>query len=227
MTHVLLAGGTGFLGGWLLRFLQHRHPDWQFTVLTRQQRPQTPVDCNYIHWQGYETTGWTDALLTLPEVDAVINLAGRSVDCRKNPATYDEILRSRVDATQALRHVFAGRAQRPRVWLQMSTAHIYGDAPKQILNEDSSHGYGMALLSAKPGKKPSPTPLFNTAVTSSCAPALFLAPNGGPLPILTRLARCGLGGRVGIGTQGMSWLHIGDFCRLCEQALRRQHSGHL
>ncbi len=74
----------------------------------------------------------------------LVNLVGRSVDCIKTPDSQDEILRSRVEATRVLGLAVRSVDSPPPVWVQMSTAHIYGDPPQVTCTEDSPLGYGLA-----------------------------------------------------------------------------------
>lgn len=217
--HVVVAGGTGFLGRWLIRYLQHRHPSWQFTILSRGTQAPPQVTAQVVTWNGFDRKQLDGVLSTLQPVNVVINLIGRSVDCPKNPATYDEILRSRVDATTILRQAFDQSQHEPSCWLQMSTAHIYGDPPSQIMDETSSHGYGMAPIVGKAWEAACTEHTITNCRDVLMRTGFVLGSEGGPLAILTRLARFGLGGSVASGQQGMSWIHIADWCRLCEEAM--------
>lgn len=151
----------------------------------------------------------------------LVNLCGRTVDCRKTPDHCDEILRSRVESTRVLGEAMAALVpeQRPDVWVQMSTGHIYGDPPLVVCDEDSALGYGLAPTVGK---------AWEAAFDESCPEGVrrvvlrtsfVLGKRGGAFPMLKRLARLGLGGRVGSGTQGVSWIHERDMDRLFEQAL--------
>ena len=110
--HILIAGGTGFIGSWLIRYFVRQKPEWSLTVLTRQ-KAVTIAGTHCIHWDAKTAAGWQQELAGLPPVDVVINLNRRSVDCRKTPTNADEILRSRVDATRILRTVFADQKPQP------------------------------------------------------------------------------------------------------------------
>jgi len=74
----------------------------------------------------------------------VVNLVGRTVDCIKAPDHQDEILRSRVEATRVLGEAMRSIDSFPPFWVQMSTAHIYGDPPELVCDEDSPLGSGFA-----------------------------------------------------------------------------------
>ncbi len=214
---IVIAGGSGFLGTSLAsHLLALGHP---VTILSRRA---TSVPRGALHqtWDGRTLGPWAAAL---DGASAIINLAGRTVDCIKTPDHCDEILRSRVEATQVLGHAMRSVATPPPVWVQMSTAHIYGDPPSALCDEDSPHGYGLA---------PAVGQAWEEAFTQSLLPAqrgvilrtsfVIGRPNPGGAGALGRLgllARLGAGGTVGRGTQGMSWIHELDMNRIFERAL--------
>src|SRR5207248_939374 len=145
-------------------------------------------------------------------------LVGRSVDCIKTPEHRDEILRSRVEATHVLGLAVRGVDNPPPVWVQMSTAHIYGDPPHLTCDEDSPFGYGLAPFVGRAWEEE-----FRTSVLPSQRPVILRTSfvlgrdrgaGGGAFARLRTLVRLGLGGRVGPGTQGMSWIHEADMNRL-------------
>lgn len=150
---------------------------------------------------------------------ALVNLAGRSVDCVKTPDPRDEILRSRVEATAVLGRALQQVTTRPPVWVQMSTAHRYGDPPHVICDEDAAFGYGLAPAVGAAWEetfhRAAPSELRQVVLRTS----FVLGPRGGALPKLATLARFGLGGTVGDGRQGISWIHEQDMNRLFELAI--------
>jgi hypothetical protein len=105
----------------------------------------------------------------------LVNLAGRSVDCTKSPDHQDEILRSRLEATRVLGLAMRSVDNPPPAWVQMSTAHIYGDPPRLECTEDSPFGYGLRPSSAAPGKRHLARPYSPRSGQSFCAPALSSA----------------------------------------------------
>lgn len=152
-----------------------------------------------------------------------LNLVGRSVDCIKAPEHQDEILRSRVEATRVLGQAVRSVATPPAVWVQMSTAHIYGDPLQAMCSEDSRFGYGLAPFVGRAWEDE-----FRAGVLDAQRPVVLRTSfvigrdrgsGGGALARLRTLARVGLGGRVGSGRQGMSWLHELDLNRIFERAL--------
>jgi uncharacterized protein (TIGR01777 family) len=153
----------------------------------------------------------------------LVNLAGRSVDCIKTPDHQDEILRSRVEATRVLGLAMRSVESPPPVWVQMSTAHIYGDPPEAICTEDSPLGYGLAPFVGRAWEEEFRASVLPRQRAVILRTGFVLGRDrgagGGALVRLGKLARLGLGGRVGSGRQGMSWIHELDMNRLFERAL--------
>jgi uncharacterized protein (TIGR01777 family) len=152
-----------------------------------------------------------------------VNLVGRSVDCIKTPDHQDEILRSRLEATRVLGLACRAIASPPSVWVQMSTAHIYGDPPDVTCTEESPFGYGFAPFVGRAWEEE-----FQASVLPSQRPVILRTSfvigrdrgaGGGALTRLRKLVRFGLGGTVGSGTQGMSWIHEADMNRIFERAV--------
>ena len=118
---IVIPGGTGHLGTALTR--SFRRDGHHVVVLSRN------VESPGLLWDGRTLGDWADAI---DGADVVINLAGRSVDCRYGARHREEIMRSRVDSTRVVGEAIAQAARPPRVWLQASTATIYAhryDAP--------------------------------------------------------------------------------------------------
>lgn len=206
---IVIAGGSGFLGVSLASWLTARG----FEVITLSRSAE-------LRWDGRTLGDW---VRVLDGAAAVVNLAGRSVDCIKTPDHKDEILRSRVEATRVLGLAMRQLASPPPVWVQMSTAHIYGDPPSAVCDEDSATGVGLAPLVGKAWEE-----AFAAAKLASQRGVVLRTsfvigqPNAGgkgALGTLGMLAKLGLGGRVGSGKQGFSWLHEDDMNAIFERAI--------
>ncbi|HCT46461.1 MAG: epimerase [Phycisphaerae bacterium] len=216
---LVIAGGSGYLGTTFAQhLLEQPEADWEIVILSRSEPrlAQSSDRISFESWDGRSLGDWTRVLHNCTHV---LNLAGRSVDCRKTPARCDEILRSRVESTRVLGEAFAQIDHQPLVWVQMSTAHIYGDPPSVVCDESSPFGYGLA---------PTVGQAWEAAFAKACPDStrgvvlrtsFVLGREGGAFPTLRRVARLGLGGRVGSGTQGISWIHEHDMNRIFEDAL--------
>ena len=172
-------------------------------------------------WDANTLGPWTREL---DGADVVVNLAGRSVNCRYTPANRRAIKESRVNSTRVVGEAIAGAARPPRVWLQMSTATIYAhryDAPN-----DEATGI---LGGAEPGAPDTwrfsidVATSWERALAAAATPrtrkvalraAVVMSPDrGGVFDLLLRLVRFGLGGQAGHGRQYVSWTHDRDFVR--------------
>lgn len=153
----------------------------------------------------------------------LVNLVGRTVDCVKTPEHCDEILRSRVEATRIPGSACRSVASPPPCWVQMITAHIYGDPPSAWCDEESPTGYGLAPTVGRAWEEEfarARLPEQRGAVLrTSFVVGRNRGAGGGALSKLAPLARLGLGGTVGSGRQGMSWIHEADMNRLFERGL--------
>ncbi|SVC78903.1 uncharacterized protein METZ01_LOCUS331757, partial [marine metagenome] len=210
---VVIAGGTGFIGTNLARHLADLGCE---VVLLSRNAPKQEGPWKHAQWDGRTVGEWAKHL---EGAVAVVNLAGRTVDCIKTPDHCDEILRSRVEATLTIGKALRDIAKPPPVWVQMATAHIYGDPPEAVCDEDSPFGFGLAPIVGKAWEA-----TFAESVPSKMRQVILrtsfvLGANGGAFPKMRMLARCGLGGRVGHGRQGISWIHIDDMSRLITRAI--------
>lgn len=215
---IVIAGGSGFLGMSLARHLSGANAFGdrpEIVILSRTRPCEGPW--RHVAWDARTLGAWRDVI---DGAAGLVNLVGRTVDCIKTPDHCDEILRSRVEATHVLGAAVRMAARPPRVWVQMSTAHIYGDPPAVICNEESPPGYGLAPTVGRAWEA-----AFDAAVPPGVRRVVLrtsfvLGRGGGALSKLARLARWGFGGTVGSGRQGMSWIHELDMNRLFERGLR-------
>ena len=218
---VIIPGGEGHLGRILARHLSAK--GHKLTTLTRNPCP-TAHPWNTLQWDGQSPGAWTEAL---EDADVLINLSGRSVDCRYTPANRAEILRSRVDSTIALGRVMQSLKHPPRLWLNASTATIHRHTYDRPMNEftgelggqepeapptwrfsiDVARQWEQAFLGL-------PTPDTRKIALRA---AMVMSPEpGGIFAIILRMVRAGLGGAWGNGRQYMSWIHDVDFVRAIE-----------
>lgn len=214
---VVIAGGSGFLG---ISLAIHLDACGTSVVLLSRRPPKLGGPWRHVSWDGRTLGAWCREL---DGALGLVNLTGRSVDCVKTPDHQDEILRSRVEATRMLGTALVGVNSPPPVWVQMSTAHIYGDPPEVTCTEESPFGYGFAPFVGRAWEEE-----FYASVLPSQRPVILRTSfvlgrdrgvGGGALARLVKLARLGLGGPIGSGTQGMSWIHEVDMNRLFERAL--------
>ena len=210
---IVLAGGSGFLGQALLPHLLDAADE--VVVLTRG-KPAEKSRVRYVTWDAVNAGPWETELAG---AEAIVNLVGRTVDCRKTPANKKVILESRVNSVRALAAAVQKAPAPPAVWVQAATAHIHGDTGDEILGDDAPVGTGFA---------PQVGRAWESALNEADLPytrrvllrmTFVLGRNGGPLRTLARLAKLCLGGTVGSGRQWMSWIHEDDVAAIVLRAL--------
>jgi uncharacterized protein (TIGR01777 family) len=211
---IVIPGGSGQVGTILARaFVAQGH---EVVVLTRKP---APAPWRTVEWDAKTLDAWKSEV---DGADVVINLAGRSVNCRYTPAHRREITESRVFSTQVVGQAIARAAHPPAVWLQAGTATIYAhryDAPNDeatgILADEKTDAPETWQFSLGVGRAWERA--LNEAVTPRTRKvilrtSLVMSPDsGGVFDVLLGLARRGLGGRAGDGRQYVSWVHDEDF----------------
>lgn len=226
---VILPGGSGQVGTILARaFAADGH---DVVVLSRGASSMRGV--RVVPWDATSIGAWTREL---DGADVVVNLAGRSVNCRYTAANRRAILESRVQSTRVLGEAIAHATRPPRVWLQSSTATIYDhrhDAP----NDEATGHIGVDATRAPDTWRFSleVARAWEAAATDVARPhtrlvllrsAMVMSPDaGGVFDVLLGLGRRGLGGTSGDGRQFVSWIHDTDFVRAIQWLIAREVSG--
>ena len=189
------------------------------TILSRSP-PKLVGRWAHAGWDGRRLGDWVSSI---EGCDAVINLTGRTVNCIKTADHCDEIIRSRVESTRVLGEAMRVVTVPPPVWVQMSTAHIYGDPPFAYCTEESAEGIGLAPTVARAWEAAfaeSKLPKQRGVIMrTSFVVGSDRGAGGGALSTLGLIAKLGLGGRVGSGTQGMSWIHELDLNNIFARAI--------
>jgi uncharacterized protein (TIGR01777 family) len=214
--HIVIPGGSGQIGTILARHLHTQ--GHRVSVLARNKRI---VPWQVIVWDGTSLGDWA---ATLNGADVLINLSGRSVNCRYTTKNRAEIKESRIATTHLLGLALSQLARPPRLWMNASTATIYRHALDRPMDEATGEiggkecdvpstwrfsievatGWEQSFFSA------------NTPDTRRIAlrSAMTMSPDpGGVFCQLLRLVRFGLGGTSGSGQQFVSWIHDTDFVR--------------
>lgn len=213
---IILAGGSGFLGTALAR--RFAKAGYEVIVLTRSPHDRTD-GAREIFWDAKTLGDWA-ALLN--GADAVINLTGKSVDCRYTEKNRRAIIASRVNSTRAVGKAIARCSKPPPVWLNASSATIYKHLFHCAADESGETG---ATPEAKDEFSIDVIRQWENALNETTTPAtrkvalriaMVFGAGTGVFPVLRRLARFGLGGKLAGGKQYVSWIHEEDFCRAVE-----------
>jgi hypothetical protein len=214
---LVIPGGTGFLGKRVAQWFS----DLGWNVVVFSRREEDVPGARVVAWDGAALGPW---VTELEGAEAVLNLAGRSVNCRYNAKNRAEILNSRVNSTRVLGQAMASCTSPPRVWLNSSTATIYRHAEDRAMDDETGEiGSGFSVGIALAWEKE----FFEAAVPRTrrvaLRTAMVMGPQpGGPFVVFHRLARLGLGGTLGSGRQMVSWLHDEDFCHAMQWLIDRE-----
>jgi uncharacterized protein len=213
---IVMPGGGGQIGSLLASvFVADGH---DVVILGRHP---VPTPGRFVPWDGVTLGDWA---ATLDGADVVVNLAGRSVNCRYSARHRQEILDSRIDSTRVVGQAIARSRRPPRVWLQASTATIY--AHRHDAGNDETTG----VLGGSEPNVPDTwrfsidvARAWEAACDEAVVPAtrkvllrsaMTMSPDrGGIFDTLLGLTRRGLGGAAGDGRQFVSWIHERDFVR--------------
>ena len=207
---IVIFGANGFLGRYLTRHFTRHGKE---VVAIARSREGWSGDGMFLEWDGKNMGPWA---LALEGAEAVINLAGRSVNCRYDEKNRREILQSRVDSTRVIGEAVRACGIAPKVWLNASTATWYRHAEDKPQNDwlgEPGEGFSCDVAQAWEDA------FFGANVSAQTRKValrigMVLANEPGTVyDVLWKLAACGLGGAMGSGKQRISWIHMEDLLR--------------
>lgn len=217
---LIIAAGTGFLGNVLIDHFKNEYE--QIVILTRN-KPKFQNNVRYINWDAKTLTGWEKEL---ENADVIINLTGKSVDCRYTEKNKAEILNSRIESTKILNEAVLQCKNPPKHYLNSSTSTIYIHSEKKKMTEENGDiGNDFSMTVAKKWEEE----FFKTKTPNTKKTALrtsiVLGKNGGAFIPLKRLTQFGFGGKQGNGNQFISWIHELDFARAIDFIIQKELEG--
>jgi uncharacterized protein len=220
---IIIAGGSGFIGQALCNYFGKNN---QVIVLGRQTNKETgnnfgentieknlAANIQYIKWDGVTQGNWSSYI---NGADMVINLCGKSVNCRYNTANKKAILASRIDSTNAIATAIKNAIQPPTVWINAASATIYPFATTTARDESFTqfeNDFSVEVCKAWEKTIEEAATPFTRKITLRMAIVLG---NGGVMVPYCNLLKYGLGGYQGNGKQMYSWVHIHDVCSMIQ-----------
>lgn len=220
---IILAGGTGFIGTEIIKYFGEEN---NIIVLTRQlsnasntRYGNNPISrknipqVKFVKWDGLNTGKWAEEL---NDADIIINLAGKSVNCRYTEKNKKEILCSRTEPVKAIGAAIRQCSIPPKLWINASSATIYRHAPNSP--QDEYNGEILDDFSVQVCKQWEET-FYNQITPETRKVALRMAitlGSGGVLIPYFNLLKFGLGGKQGNGKQMFSWIHVEDTCSMID-----------
>jgi uncharacterized protein (TIGR01777 family) len=219
---IVIPGGSGHVGKILAR---HFHARGDSIVVL--SRTTYPAPWRMVAWNGVSLDSWVHQL---EKADVVINLAGRSVNCRYSKANRREIMESRIQSTRVLGEALHRLADPPRLWMNASTATIYRHALDRPMDEvtgqlggnepNAPSSWQFSIDVAKCWEETFFAVSAPNTRKIALRSAMTMSPDcGGIFDVLLRLVRLGLGGASGSGEQFVSWIHEVDFLRAIDHLI--------
>lgn len=210
MKKIVLFAANGFIGRALIDYLAKNHPEYQLSAVSRNPMKNLPATCRHFPWDGKTRDTWVKEL---EDAELVINLAGKSVNCRYTKENKAAIFSSRLDSTRIIGEAIEDCTIKPLCWINAASATIYEHSLERPNTETSGIiGSGFSVNVCKAWEKQffafKDLPLRQVLLRTT----IVLGKDGGAYPVLKRLARFGLGGKMGKGNQQISWIHVADFC---------------
>ncbi|CAD0005679.1 TIGR01777 family protein [Flavobacterium salmonis] len=220
MKKLIIAAGTGFLGQVLVNHFKNQFDE--IVILTRGNS-KTIDGIKYVNWNARTFSGWEKEL---ENAAVLINMAGKSVDCRYTQKNKKEILLSRIESTKILNKAVLNCQNPPKHWLNSSTATIYRfSLDKQMDENDGEIGNDFSINVALSWEKA----FFKTETPNTLKTALrtsiVLGKKGGAFIPLKTLAKIGFGGKQGKGNQFVSWIHEEDFANAVDFIIQKEIIG--
>lgn len=209
MKKLIIAGGTGFLGQALI---EHFKDSTDEIVIFTRSGSKTVGHVRYINWDARTMGNWC---AELEGATAVINLCGKSVDCRYTEKNKALIFSSRLESTAVIGEAILRCTLAPQIWINGASATIYHHSETEPMTEhEGVYGTGFSVEVCKTWEN-----IFNdydlpTTRKINLRISMVMGNSGGVYPALMNIVKKGLGGTMGKGTQQVSWIHITDFCRM-------------
>lgn len=215
-TTVVIIGANGFLGRYLCR---HFARSGREVVAIGRNRKGWSRDGMFLEWDGKTVGSWAYAL---EGAGLVINLAGRSVNCRYNARNRNEIMQSRVNSTIAVGKAIAQCRVAPALWINSSTATWYRhaeDFPQDEWHGEAGNGFSCQVAAAwEDAFFSAKVPAETRKVALRMGMVLANEPET-VYDVLSGLANKALGGTMGSGNQKVSWIHMEDLIRIIEHLM--------
>lgn len=212
--NILIAGGSGFLGTELTKFFT----DQGHTVKTLTRNPRNK---NQIKWDGKTKADW---IKEIDRTDVLINMAGKSVDCRYTEQNKSRILNSRIHSTSILNEAVSEASNKPFIWINSSSATTYIHSEATLMTEKNGIiGNDFSMTVCKKWEQEFFLREIEGVRKVATRTSIVLGNEGGAFTKMKAITKLGLGGKQGNGNQKMSWIHIKDFCRAIEFLINSNH----
>jgi uncharacterized protein (TIGR01777 family) len=210
-TKIIIAGGSGFIGTYLSTYFSDKATEVH--VIQRRAKPSVK-NITYHVWDGISVGKWCECL---ENADLLINLTGKSVNCRYTEKAKYEIIQSRVLSTKVLGQAIKNSKNPPKYWFNSSSATIYPNT-LVVPNDESFTDFAndFSVQVCKIWEKTFHEIEIAKTKKVTMRMSIVLGKDDGVFPRYKKMVQFGLGGYQGTGKQQFSWIHILDLCRAIE-----------
>ena len=218
MAKIILAGGSGNLGSALIKqFLENEE---ELIILSRMQSHVVHPNLKYVNWDGKNLDEWKDSL---KDADVLINLCGKSINCRFTKENQKALYSSRIEPTNVLGEAIEKLQNPPKLWINFSGVSLFNGA--KTIQDEYGREYGNDFLANLVKDWESIFLRANTPKTFKVILRVspVLSKDYGMLKELYPLAKLGLAGKVGSGKQMISWIDEEDLVRLVQWIINQNH----
>ncbi|MBP1989293.1 TIGR01777 family oxidoreductase [Paenibacillus eucommiae] len=211
---IMITGGSGFVGGHLIPFLQSN--GHHVILVSRSASTDSGLDVTKVTWNQLR-----EESAALEGIDAIVNLAGESINQRWTPAAKKRILESRLQAAGQISDFINRLKVKPKVVVNASGMSIYGDSETEAFDERSPHRVVDFLSGIVEKWEQAADQIKGTRIVKIRI-GVVLGNDGGAFPKMALPYKLGIGGRVGSGKQWISWVHIEDMVRLIAYCIEHE-----
>ena len=217
MKKLILAGGTGFLGQALIA---HFKNEFDSIVILSRAKGKTLEKVRYLQWDAKTFGDWCNEL---EGAHTILNLCGKSVDCRYTTKNMAEIFASRLDSTKIIGAAILKCKQAPALWINGTSATIYRHSEDTAMTESKGEiGEGFSVEVCKAWEKVFDGFELPATRKVNMRISMVFGKTAGVYPVLMSVVKKGLGGTMGNGRQQVSWIHVEDFCKIVDWMMRHE-----
>ncbi|MCS7461084.1 TIGR01777 family oxidoreductase [Paenibacillus doosanensis] len=211
---IAIAGGTGFIGRHLIKYFLERK--YSLILISRNRKPSSHSLIRNATWAELKSD-----VRVLEGVDAIVNLAGETINQRWTNAAKERILQSRLDTVKQIADIVSRMEKKPQVVVNASGISIYGTSETKTFVEHSDPNVSDFLSGVVAQWEQAMDSIPDTRIVKLRL-GIVLGMDGGAFPKMMLPYKLGIGGRIGSGRQVLSWIHIHDLCRLIEFCIENE-----
>lgn len=210
LKHVVIGGGTGFIGKRLAKTLLA--DGYDVTIISRMP------GIKRINWHDLEKVG-------LPEgTSAVVNLAGQNVldpTRRWTPGFKQNVWNSRINTTAACARAIERATVKPRIFVNISGVSHYPDGAQENSEESKTTEFDFMSRLCHEWEKASNLSDNSTCRVVRIRSGVVIGREGGMIKSLIVPFWFGLGGPIGDGSHNLPWIHVQDLCNLIKFSIEK------